>query len=272
MSSQQLNDLGPEELVQHTNNILTSAIAAQVLTIAVASEAVAAVFREKVTMANRRAAHRNVVVALETEEAYYRAAAVMARAAAERVKAATAETAERERVKASRDSFDIFLHLNKLEWGMLLDASELAQASDFNINKLIDEATDAYARYKIASKKRRLAENAYDTARTSVWWARRLVNEQEPEEMERYPLSPGRMARIMKIIKDSRIAALAILDILHREQLMGEWSDEVINAEVAERIDKAGKFIKQRTRKNSKKTKRRRQKIAKRVRGTKRRK
>lgn len=271
MSSQQLNDLGPEELEQHTSNILTSAIAAQAMAIAVASEAVAAVFREKVLMATRRAAHWNVVMALETERAYYRAAAVMVRAAAERVKAATAETAERERAKASGAIFDIFLRLNKLEWGMLLDASELAQASDFNINKLIDEATDAYARYKIVSKKRRLAEDAYDSARTSVLWARRLVIEQEPEEMERYPLSPGRIARFMKIIKDSRIAALSILDILHRQQLMGEWSDEVTNAELAERIDKAGKLIKRRTSKNRKKTKRRRQKIAKRVRGTKRR-
>ena len=94
----------------------------------------------------------------------------------------------------------------------------------------------------------------------------------------------------------SRATAIANLDILHRQQMMGDWSDEINEAFIQDRIyetrpdvikakkdkeaqmnsmlgdwDKAGKLIKRHTSKNRKKTKRRKQKIAKRIKGTKRR-
>ena len=91
--------------------------------------------------------------------------------------------------------------------------------------------------------------------------------------------------------------AIANLDILHRQQMMGDWSDDINEAYIQDRIyetrpdvikakketkehmgsmlgdwDKAGKLLKRHTSKNRKKTKRKRQKIAKRIKGTKRRK
>ena len=94
----------------------------------------------------------------------------------------------------------------------------------------------------------------------------------------------------------SRATAIANLDILHRQQMMGDWSDDINEAYIKDRIyetrpdvikakkdkeaqmnsmlgdwDKAGKLIKRHTSKNRKKTKRRKQKIAKRIKGTKRR-
>ena len=94
-----------------------------------------------------------------------------------------------------------------------------------------------------------------------------------------------------------RASAIANLDILHRQQIMGDWSDDINEAYIQDRIyetrpdvikakkdkeaqmnsmlgdwDKAGKLIKRHTSKNRKKTNRRRQKIAKRIKGTKRRK
>ena len=91
-----------------------------------------------------------------------------------------------------------------------------------------------------------------------------------------------------------RAAAIAYLDILHRQQMLGEWSKEINDAVVNKQTkkafelftkqevkkhmgsmlgdwDKAGKLIKRHTSKNRKKTKRKRQKIAKRIKGTKRR-
>ena len=93
-----------------------------------------------------------------------------------------------------------------------------------------------------------------------------------------------------------RATAIANLEILHRQQMMGDWSDDTNEAYIQDRIyetrpdviktkedkeaqmnsllgdwDKAGKLIKRHTSKNRKKTKRRKQKIAKRIRGTKRR-
>ena len=91
-----------------------------------------------------------------------------------------------------------------------------------------------------------------------------------------------------------RAAAIAYLDILHRQQMLGEWSkhinDAVVNKQTKKAFelftkqevkkhmgsmlgdwDKAGKLIKRHTSKNRKKTKRKRQKIAKRIKGTKRR-
>ena len=280
MSSQQLNDLGPEGLFKHARNILNSATAAQAMMTAVASEAIAAVFREKVTMANGRAAPRNVVTALEIEETYYRAAAVKARTKAEIVKAAAAEaeaeedfsTTVHEREGALHLISEIFTRLNKLEWGTLLDASELAQAPDFNINKLIDEATDAFARLKMVDEKRKLAQAIYNAAKHSIQTSDWMAHNAAAEAAGRYPpSSPSRIARVVKLIKESRAKALILLDILHREQLMGEWSDELNESEVAKRMNEAGKLIKRHTSKNRKKTKRRKQKIAKRIKGTKRR-
>ena len=106
----------------------------------------------------------------------------------------------------------------------------------------------------------------------------------------------------------SRATAIANLDILHRQQMMGDWSDDINEAYIQDRIyetrpdvikakkdketqmkkakketkehmgsmlgdwDKAGKLIKRHTSKNRKITKRKRQKIAKRIKITKRRK
>jgi hypothetical protein len=84
-----------------------------------------------------------------------------------------------------------------------------------------------------------------------------------------------------------RAAAIAKLDILHRQQMMGEWSRDINDAVINEQTkkafklvqkqevkkhmgsmlgdwDKAGKLSKRRIRKTKTKTKRRRQKITKR--------
>ena len=71
-----------------------------------------------------------------------------------------------------------------------------------------------------------------------------------------------------------RAEAIAKLDILHRQQMMGEWSmdiNEATKQEVKKHMgsmlgdwDKAGKLSKRRIRKTKMKTKRRRQKITKR--------
>jgi len=73
---------------------------------------------------------------------------------------------------------------------------------------------------------------------------------------------------------DKRAEAIAKLDILHRQQMMGEWSmdiNEATKQEVKKHMgsmlgdwDKAGKLSKRRIRKTKTKTKRRRQKITKR--------
>ena len=106
---------------------------------------------------------------------------------------------------------------------------------------------------------------------------------------------------------ENKNKAIANLNILHRQQMMGDWSDDINEAYIQDRIyetrpdvikakkdkeaqmikakketkehmgsmlgdwDKAGKIIKRHTSKNRKKTKRRKQKIAKRIKGTKRR-
>ena len=115
-------------------------------------------------------------------------------------------------------------------------------------------------------------------------------------------------ARAMKATRYAATPAIANLDILHRQQMMGNWSYDINSAYIKDRIyetrpdvikakkdkeaqmikakketkehmgsmlgdwDKAGKLIKHHTNKNRKKTNRRRQKIAKRIKGTKRRK
>ena len=71
-----------------------------------------------------------------------------------------------------------------------------------------------------------------------------------------------------------RAEAIAKLDIIHRQQMMGEWSMDIHEAtkqEVKKHMgsmlgdwDKAGKLSKRRIRKTKMKTKRRRQKITKR--------
>jgi hypothetical protein len=73
---------------------------------------------------------------------------------------------------------------------------------------------------------------------------------------------------------DKRAEAIAKLDILHRQQMMGEWSmdiNEATKQEVKKHMGsmlgdwgKAGKLSKRRIKKNIRKTKRRRQKITKR--------
>ena len=72
-------------------------------------------------------------------------------------------------------------------------------------------------------------------------------------------LAPAAADWAAATVTTARVAAIANLDILHRQQMMGDW-------------DEAGKLIKRHTSKNRKKTKRRKQKIAKRIKGTKRRK
>jgi hypothetical protein len=85
---------------------------------------------------------------------------------------------------------------------------------------------------------------------------------------------------------EERAGAIANLDILHRQQMMGEWSGDIDNAAIREQTskasviakkqevkkhmgsmlgdwDKAGKLSKRRIRRTKMKTKRRRQKITK---------
>ena len=287
MSFTQVDDFEPEELVRHTKKVLYYAGAAYAEKAAVAIDAMSAVFREKMNMLNARTTMDDHV----TEDIRRDIASTWTGMVATNAEWAARARTESARAKAVAEiaddtygrpvveyAFKIHLHLNQWEYERLLDEEfELPQAPMFNITKLIEEATYAFARMKRVRQIFELAEAVSNSARNSVLWTRRLAVEQEPGEQARYPLSPGRTERITRMIEEFKEKALAGLDIIHREQLMGEWPDEVINADAERRIrrqrntDAFGKFIKRRTRKNSKKTKRRRQKFAKRFRGTKKR-
>ena len=142
------------------------------------------------------------------------------------------------------------------------------------IAAVADEATPMDAREEI--KAAVVAASAQGAASTAAFWAARHA-----------PFS---------VVAPPRATAIANLDILHRQQMMGDWSDDINEAYIQDRIyetrpdvikakkdkeaqmnsmlgdrDKAGKLIKRHTSKNRKKTKRRKQKFAKRIRGTKRR-
>ena len=153
------------------------------------------------------------------------------------------------------------------------------------IAAVADEATPMDAREEI--KAAVVAASALGAASTAAHWAARHA-----------PFS---------VVAPPRATAIANLDILHRQQMMGDWSDDINEAYIQDRIyetrpdvikakkdkeaqmikakketkehmgsmlgdwDKAGKLIKRHTSKNRKKTKRRKQKIAKRIKGTKRR-
>jgi hypothetical protein len=59
-------------------------------------------------------------------------------------------------------------------------------------------------------------------------------------------------------LQDNRAKAIANLDILHRQQMIGEWPSETNQAVVDEAMNRAGKLSKRRFRKNKTKTKTRR--------------
>ena len=59
-------------------------------------------------------------------------------------------------------------------------------------------------------------------------------------------------------LQDNRAKTIANLDILHRQQMIGEWPSETTQAVVDEAMNRAAKISKRRFRKNKTKTKRRR--------------
>ena len=59
-------------------------------------------------------------------------------------------------------------------------------------------------------------------------------------------------------LQDNRAKAIANLDILHRQQMIGEWPSETNQAVVDEAMNRAAKISKRRFRKNKMKTKTRR--------------
>ena len=145
------------------------------------------------------------------------------------------------------------------------------------------------------------ARAAETAAGQAVIWA--TTNHLPPEVVVHPTLVRLRAA----MVATWRAKAIANLDILHSQQMMGDWSDDINEAYIQDIIyetrpdvikakkdkeaqmikakketkehmgsmlgdwDKAGKLIKRHASKNRKKTKRRKQKIAKRIKGTKRR-
>jgi len=63
--------------------------------------------------------------------------------------------------------------------------------------------------------------------------------------------------------QDNRAKAIANLDILHRQQMIGEWPSETNQAVVDEAMNRAAKLSKRRFRKNKTKTNRRRRRMHK---------
>ena len=180
-----------------------------------------------------------------------------------------------------------------------LGLEELEQHS----RRVYDDATAALAATPMD------AREDIKATRNAAWeradWAKAAA-ETAAEVVKARPLAWA-SAREAATAARARAAAIANLDILHRQQMMGDWSDDINEAYIQDRIyetrpdvikakkdketqmkkakketkehmgsmlgdwDKAGKLIKRHTSKNRKKTKRRKQKIAKRIRGTKRR-
>ena len=169
-----------------------------------------------------------------------------------------------------------------------LGLEELEQHS----RRVYDDATAALAATPMD------AREDIKATRNAAWeradWAKAAA-ETAAEVVKARPLAWA-SAREAATAARARAAAIANLDILHRQQMMGDWSDDINEAYIKDRIyetrpdvikakkdkeaqmnsmlgdwDKAGKLIKRHTSKNRKKTKRRKQKIAKRIKGTKRR-
>ena len=169
-----------------------------------------------------------------------------------------------------------------------LGLEELEQHS----RRVYDDATAALAATPMD------AREDIKATRNAAWeradWAKAAA-ETAAEVVKARPLAWA-SAREAATAARARAAAIANLDILHRQQMMGDWSDDTNEGFIQDRIyetrpdvikakkdkeaqmnsmlgdrDEAGKLIKRHTSKNRKKTKRRKQKIAKRIRGTKRR-
>ena len=264
----QLNDLKPEELVRHTKQVLNYAAAEYAEAAAVAEVAMGAVWQEKANMLNARTFmddqlaedRRRTIVTMWTN--FVRDAdawGVKARIESARAKAAAERGDETDEIPMLADSCKIEYGLDQLNYDGSLDEFESQQAHDLLIERK-KVAKDAFARLKGSRDKFVFARNVWNFAKASLSWNRRLGTRGG------YSISRNMTEGIARNSQHYRNLAISGLNRIHREQIMGKWRDEVIDAE------RAGKFIKRRTRKNRKKTKRRKQQIAKRIKGTRRRK
>jgi hypothetical protein len=123
-----------------------------------------------------------------------------------------------------------------------------------------------------------------EAAQAAVWAALTARGEADAEDDEDLDMLTN-----AEFVALPRAEAIAYLDILHRQQMIGEWPERINEAVIKEQIhqatpsvivekqevkkhmgsmlgdwDKAGKLSKRRIRKTKTKTKRRRQKITKR--------
>jgi hypothetical protein len=148
------------------------------------------------------------------------------------------------------------------------------QLQDLTPQELADHAYEIFQAARIpATGVRWAAARAARAAAAAVVRAEAMEDDEDDEEAE----NPVHL----------RAEAIAYLDILHRQQMLGEWPEHIDNAAIREQTskasviaekqevkkhmgsmlgdwDKAGKLSKRRIRKTKTKTKRRRQKITKR--------
>ena len=139
-----------------------------------------------------------------------------------------------------------------------------------SLNGLVTEQVvrDALERLNRVRHRYTLATEANEAATGALRWMTMRLSTAMTESTRDRAITAFRTRAI------TTLATIANLDRLHQQQMMvtGRESDSTSTAETGTGALANGvKFIKRRTRKNSKKTKRRRQKFAKRVRGTKRR-
>ena len=250
MNSPQLHDLTPQEFVQYTRTILISATAEYLETAAQAAATIVAVCRENIS--RQRGEAEDIQETAESMEALASEAMVSVKACQDEIVAATA---------------------SQRTINMEIQATAVTVATKIGVvmrslNGLETEqvVTDALERLSRVRQRYTLATEANEAATRALT----------------IPLSTAMTASVrdraitaFRTRAITTLATLANLDRLHQQQMMvtGRESDSTSTAETGTGdIANGVKFIKRRTRKNSKKTKRRRQKFAKRFRGTKRRK
>ena len=253
MSSPQLDNLEPQDLVQYTRTILISATAEYAEATAIVAATIAVVCRENIS--RQRGEAEDIHETAESMDAFAREAMVSAKACQDEIVAAT----------ASRRTIN-----------MEVQATAVTVATQIGVvmgslNGLVTEqvVTDALERLSRVRQRYTLATEANEAATRALSWMNIPLSTVMTELMRERAITAFRTRAI------TTLETLANLDRLHQQQMMvtGRESDSMSTAETGTGgIANGLKFIKRRTRKNSKKTKRRRQKFAKRVRGTKRRK
>jgi hypothetical protein len=118
------------------------------------------------------------------------------------------------------------------------------------------------------------AEEAMRRANLMVMWGPIEVprNQDPPHPIQRaFELAIGARGLAQRALETRsparavlfRAQAIAYLDIIHRQQMMGEWPYETNQVAVDEAMNRAAKISKRRFRKNKTKTKRRRRRMHK---------